>query len=188
MTTISPHRIAKTPSPCPECARAQIDCGRGRSSGLCASCQAWEELVASLGRDGPDLLARNAILPHLESIGRYEAICEMVDALSRAGRVNDQLQESIVKALLLDEDSVSTAIDGQMAILHVTHPAVSTPVATVARSRHGVELSVHSSTRTTVMVLLATPPERPATRLRLVAMIARHLREFDKRSSQLERR
>lgn len=168
---------------CSECGQVQVPSTSDAWSGLCPSCAAWDELLQAVQHQSPHLWATGTVLPDLEATTGHQAISEIVEALALEAGLSEQLSETIVKAFLFDQEVASTAIDHGLAMLHIAHPAVAEPVASVARSQFGVDFGSPDGLPAKIFVLLVSPPRSPAERLRLTAAAARLLREYGRRTA-----
>ena len=125
--------------------------GTGRSSGELASGSRRLPPEAATARSVrsreitrmkfADFICREAILAQLAAIDKEGAIREMVQALCKAGQVEADESESIVKAILKREELGSTGIGRGVAVPHTKHPSVDRLVGTVAVSRQGVDFA-----------------------------------------------
>jgi nitrogen PTS system EIIA component len=168
---------------CPDCGQVQGPSVLDACSGLCPSCAAWDDLLHAVHHHAPHLWAAGTVLPDLEATTSHQAISEIVEALALEAGLSEQLSETIVKAFLFDQEVASTAIDHGLAMLHIAHPAVAEPVASVARSQFGVDFGSPDGLPAKVFVLLVSPPRSPAEHLRLTAAAARLLREYGRRTA-----
>ncbi len=170
-------------SRCSQC--GQVDSSQrlsGETSAICSSCYAWEELLDDI-RHTPDLWDAEAVVPDLEATTRQQAIVEMVEALVNENKLGDHLGEVFIRALLFDADEISTAVEHGLAVLLFTHPAVQDSLVLVARSHNGIDFQAVDEQPAKVFLLLASPPQSPANRLRLTAHAARLLLDYGRRST-----
>jgi mannitol/fructose-specific phosphotransferase system IIA component (Ntr-type) len=152
-------------------------------SGLCPNCAAWDELQRAVHHHAPHLWAAGSIMSDLEATTSQEAISEIVESMALEAGMSEQLSETIVKALLFDQEAASTAVDQGLAMLHVTHPSVTEPLASVARSQFGIDFGSPDGHPAKVFVVLVSPPQPPAEHLRLTATAARLLRNYGRRTA-----
>jgi mannitol/fructose-specific phosphotransferase system IIA component (Ntr-type) len=124
-----------------------------------------------------DFICREAVIAQLSAQDKEGAIREMVQALCRAGKVDQQQFESIVKAILKREELGSTGIGRGVAVPHTKHPSVDRLVGSVAVSSHGVDFASLDGEAVYVFFLLVSPPDRPGDHLRALENISRQLRD-----------
>lgn len=124
-----------------------------------------------------DFVCREAILAQLDAQDKESAIREMVQSLVKAGKVDADEFESIVKAILKREELGSTGIGRGVAVPHTKHPSVERLVGTVAVSPLGVDFASLDGEVVHLFFLLVSPPDRPGDHLRALENISRQLRD-----------
>ena len=124
-----------------------------------------------------DFICRDAILAKLNALDKEGAIREMVQALCKAGKVDKEEYESIVKAILKREELGSTGIGRGVAVPHTKHPSVDRLVGSVAVSAQGVDFASLDGEVVHLFFLLISPPDRPGDHLRALENISRQLRD-----------
>jgi mannitol/fructose-specific phosphotransferase system IIA component (Ntr-type) len=124
-----------------------------------------------------DFICRDAILATLAALDKEGAVREMVQALCKAGKVEKQEYESIVKAILKREELGSTGIGRGVAVPHTKHPSVDRLVGSVAVSAQGVDFASLDGEVVHLFFLLVSPPDRPGDHLRALENISRQLRD-----------
>ena len=124
-----------------------------------------------------DFICRDAILAKLNASDKEGAIREMVQALCKAGKVEKEEYESIVKAILKREELGSTGIGRGVAVPHTKHPSVDRLVGSVAVSPEGVDFASLDGEVVHLFFLLISPPDRPGDHLRALENISRQLRD-----------
>ncbi len=124
-----------------------------------------------------DFICREAILAQLAAQDKEGAVREMVQALCRAGKVETEEFESIVKAILKREELGSTGIGRGVAVPHTKHPSVNHLVGSVAVSPQGVDFASLDGEVVHLFFLLISPPDRPGDHLRALENISRQLRD-----------
>jgi mannitol/fructose-specific phosphotransferase system IIA component (Ntr-type) len=123
-----------------------------------------------------DFVCRRAMIARLEAQDKEGAIREMVQALCKAGEVDPDEFESIVKAILKREELGSTGIGRGVAVPHTKHPSVDHLVGSVAVSPQGVDFASLDGEVVHLFFLLVSPPDRPGDHLRALENISRQLR------------
>ena len=124
-----------------------------------------------------DFICRDAILAKLNAVDKEGAIREMVQSLCKAGKVEKEEYESIVKAILKREELGSTGIGRGVAVPHTKHPSVDRLVGSVAVSPQGVDFASLDGEVVHLFFLLISPPDRPGDHLRALENISRQLRD-----------
>ena len=97
--------------------------------------------------------------------------------MCKAGKVETDESESIVKAILKREELGSTGIGRGVAVPHTKHPSVDRLVGTVAVSSQGVDFASLDGEVVHLFFLLVSPPDRPGDHLRALENISRQLRD-----------
>jgi mannitol/fructose-specific phosphotransferase system IIA component (Ntr-type) len=123
-----------------------------------------------------DFICRDAIIAKLSALDKEGAIREMVQSLCKAGKVEKDEYESIVKAILKREELGSTGIGRGVAVPHTKHPSVDRLVGSVAVSAQGVDFASLDGEVVHLFFLLISPPDRPGDHLRALENISRQLR------------
>ncbi len=124
-----------------------------------------------------DFICHDAILARLNAVDKEGAIREMVESLCKAGKVEKEEFESIVKAILKREELGSTGIGRGVAVPHTKHPSVDRLVGSVAVSPQGVDFASLDGEVVHLFFLLISPPDRPGDHLRALENISRQLRD-----------
>ena len=124
-----------------------------------------------------DFVSPEAICAQLTATDKEGAIREMAQALLKAGRIDADELESIVKAILKREELGSTGIGRGVAVPHTKHPSVGRLVGTVAVSSQGVDFASLDGETVQLFFLLISPPDCPGDHLRALENISRRLRD-----------
>lgn len=124
-----------------------------------------------------DFVSVQSICAELTSTDKVSVISELVDALVKAGDINESDRDDIVKAIMKREDLGSTGIGRGIAVPHTKHPSVSKLVGTVGVSSSGVDFESLDGEKVQLFFLLVSPPDRPGDHLRALENISRQLRD-----------
>jgi mannitol/fructose-specific phosphotransferase system IIA component (Ntr-type) len=124
-----------------------------------------------------DFVCPDAIIADLAASDKEWSIREIVQALTKAGKIKSGESESIVKAILKREELGSTGIGRGVAVPHTKHPSVDRLVGAVAISRQGVDFASLDGETVNLFFLLVSPPDRPGDHLRALENISRQLRD-----------
>lgn len=124
-----------------------------------------------------NLLRPNLVILDLQSDGVETTLREMVHKLAEQDLVKDE--DLVLEALLKREADQSTGIGGGVAIPHCVYPELDTTIIELAFSKKGIEfLSLDEKPVHTVFLLLS-PPASSGTHIKLLARIARLMRQPD---------
>lgn len=124
-----------------------------------------------------DFVSVQSICAELTSTDKVSVISELVDALVKAGDINESDRDDIIKAIMKREDLGSTGIGRGIAVPHTKHPSVSKLVGTVGVSSAGVDFESLDGEKVQLFFLLVSPPDRPGDHLRALENISRQLRD-----------
>ena len=173
------HEPTDGATPCPDCGNRFPASAHRLPPDPCPGCEAWDQLQQAIRTADPGLLASDAILPDLNAKTKRKAVYEIVCFLAESGYLDEPSTGVVTAALLRRETLASTGIGRGIAIPHVTHAAVPRSVVAIARSRSGVDFESLDNKPVRVIALALSPPEQPGEQLRVLAKIARALRDFD---------
>ncbi|UCF19236.1 MAG: PTS sugar transporter subunit IIA [Gemmatimonadota bacterium] len=120
----------------------------------------------------PDL-----VILDLESDGVEATLRTMVKVLVDQGLIPDE--QTVLDALLEREAAQSTGIGGGVAIHHAVCPDLSGTVIQLALSRGGIDFLSLDEHPVHTLFLLLSPPASSGTHIKLLARIARLMRQPD---------
>jgi len=115
------------------------------------------------------------VIMKLQTTGVEDTLRDMVGQLARQGTVSDQ--KSILDALLDRESSQSTGLGNGIAIPHAVYSELESTVIQLALSPEGVDFRALDEQPVHLFFLLLSPPERSGTHIKLLARIARLMRQ-----------
>ncbi|MCU0959185.1 MAG: PTS sugar transporter subunit IIA [Pirellulaceae bacterium] len=124
-----------------------------------------------------DFIRVGAIKADLVAEDKEGAIRELVAGLVDAKDIEDDEQESIIKAIMKREELGSTGIGRGVAVPHTKHPSVQRLIGTVGVSAEGVDFNSLDGEKVQLFFLLISPPDRPGDHLRALENISRQLRD-----------
>ncbi len=124
-----------------------------------------------------DFVNPEAIIPELEATDRNGVIRELVKSLTDQGAIDPERADGIAQAVIYRENEGSTGFGRGVAVPHVKHAAVSTTIATVGRSSHGVDFAALDRAPVYTVVLLLSPKNDPDAHLAAMEKIFRHLQQ-----------
>jgi PTS system nitrogen regulatory IIA component len=117
------------------------------------------------------------VLLDLRSQGVENTLRDMVHHLAVHGFVEDE--RAVLDALLQREAAQSTGIGGGVAVPHALYPELSSTVIELALSRTGVDFLSLDEKPVHSLFLLLSPPAASSTHIKLLARIARLMRQPD---------
>lgn len=124
-----------------------------------------------------DFVVPDSIIVDLKANGKEEAIREMVASLRATGQLDDEVVESVIRAILDREELGSTGIGMGVAVPHTRHPTLQRLVGTVALSTNGVDFAALDGDPVDIFFLLVSPQNQPGDHLRALENISRHLKD-----------
>lgn len=114
-------------------------------------------------------------LEDLRSHERDAALGELASAIA-AGR--PELDAAAMARAFVERERLgSTAIGGGVALPHCRPGRIGRPLLAVARSAEGIDFAASDGRPVRLLVAIVTPDGAPAIHLRLLAAVARRLRE-----------
>ena len=125
-----------------------------------------------------ELFDANVILNINQSISRDHAIDILVDALQKAGYVNDEVV--LKKAILAREAEATTALGMNIAMPHAKTDAIRQPVVAVLKNDTGVEWESLDGTWPQLIFLIAVPLHSHDTHLKVLQQLSKALMQDDK--------
>jgi nitrogen PTS system EIIA component len=122
-----------------------------------------------------ELVCFDAIIPELKSSERDGAISELVEALSKAGRLGSASATEIAKAVMKRENEASTGLGRGVAVPHVKHAKLKDAVVAIGRSSTGIDFVSLDKQPVYSVILLLSPAEDADKHLQAMENIFRHL-------------
>lgn len=117
------------------------------------------------------------IMLDFEADGVESSLLSMVHHLAERGVIGNE--QSVLDALLEREAAQSTGIGGGVAIPHAVCPDLTSTVIELALSRAGVDFLSLDEAPAHAIFLLLSPPAASSTHIKLLARIARLMRQPD---------
>jgi len=131
-----------------------------------------------------EIIPEGGILDDLKSTTKEEVIKEMVQALVKAGRIEDSTAKKVVKALMDREELGSTGIGAGVAVPHARHDSVTELLGAFGRSKKGISFDALDGEPVHVLFLLLSSKGASGAHLESLAYISRLVRD-DKYVKQL---
>ncbi len=113
----------------------------------------------------------------LQTAGVEDTLQSLVHLLTESGLVRDET--AVLDALLERESAQSTGIGGGVAVPHAVYPDLSSTVIALALSRQGIDFLALDEKPVHTIFLLLSPPAASSTHIKLLARIARLMRQPD---------
>lgn len=129
-----------------------------------------------------DFVCFEASVSGLQATERNGVIAELVDALSKAGRLSEDDKDKIAKAIIRRENEASTGLGKGVAVPHVKHAAVNAAVAAVGLSSEGIDFKALDKQPVYSVMLLISPVNNPETHLKAMECLFGHLQNDKFRS------
>jgi mannitol/fructose-specific phosphotransferase system IIA component (Ntr-type) len=124
-----------------------------------------------------NLLSAEQIIPEMNATERWPAIVELIDLLTRLGKIKAADRESILASLKQREETMSTGIGFGIAIPHASSDRIDDVVASFGRSSSGIEFDALDNAPVKFVVLFIVPKNQFQTHLRTLASIAKFLND-----------
>jgi len=118
----------------------------------------------------PDL-----VILDLQTEGVESTLRDLLHNLAEHGLIQDE--QHALDALLEREAAQSTGIGCGVAIPHAVYPQLSATVIELALSRGGIDFHALDEKPVHTIFLLLSPPNRSSTHIKLLARIARLMRQ-----------
>lgn len=115
------------------------------------------------------------VLTDLRTDGVSDTLRRMVDRLAEEGLISDA--GTVLDALLEREASQSTGLGGGIAIPHAVCSDLEETLIELALAPDGVEFGALDEEPVHLFFLLLSPPEHSGTHIKLLARIARLMRQ-----------
>ncbi len=112
-----------------------------------------------------EIVVEQAILPNLNASDRDEAIAQIINAMVDAGAVSDDHREEFTNAVIKREKRASTGFGHGVAVPHVKHSAINSPMIGIGVSHEGVDFNALDNQPVYTIVLLLSPEDRPENHL-----------------------
>lgn len=124
-----------------------------------------------------EIIPDGGILDDLKAAQKEEVIKEMVQALVKAGKVDEGSARKVTKALMDREELGSTGIGAGVAVPHAKHDSVSSLVGAFGRSRKGINFDALDGEPVHVLFLLLSSKSASGAHLEALAYISRLVRD-----------
>ena len=129
-----------------------------------------------------DIVCNTAVVPEMEASERDEVIVELVTALAKAGKIDQDKCRTIANAVIKREKDASTGIGKGVAVPHVKHKDVKEVVAAIGGKSDGIDFSSLDKQPVYSVILLLSPAADPDKHLQAMENIFKNLQKEDFRS------
>jgi mannitol/fructose-specific phosphotransferase system IIA component (Ntr-type) len=124
-----------------------------------------------------DFVCFEAVIAELQSGDRNGVIGELVSALNVAGRLGKGNCQGLSKAVIKREDEASTGMGKGIAVPHVKHSSVKEVVATIGKSKAGIDFAALDKQPVYTVILLVSPADNADLHLQAMEQVFRHLQQ-----------
>src|SRR6185369_17939987 len=124
-----------------------------------------------------EIIPEGGILDDLKAVAKEEVIKEMVQALVKAGRIEEANVKKVVKALMDREELGSTGIGAGVAVPHAKHDSISDLVGAFGRSKKGINFDALDGEPVHILFLLLSSKNASGAHLEALAYISRLVRD-----------
>ncbi len=124
-----------------------------------------------------DIIPEGGILDDLKSVEKEDVIKEMVQALVKTGRIEENTQGKVIKALMDREELGSTGIGAGVAVPHAKHDSISDLVGAFGRSKKGINFDALDGEPVHILFLLLSSKSASGAHLEALAYISRLVRD-----------
>ena len=122
-----------------------------------------------------EIMVNDAIVPELKGTTRDEVIIELVEAMVRAGAINNRNVKDITKAILARETQATTGIGKGVALPHAKLKSIKRPIGTIGRSVSGIDFAALDSKPVYSVILLLSSPDNAEEHLQAMEAIFKHV-------------
>jgi len=131
-------------------------------------------------------LKKNNIIIKAGAKNRWEIIEEMVDLAAKNKDILSEDVETIKKALIEREKSMSTGIGNGIAIPHCSTTKISNIVAVLALVKNGLNFEAIDNEPVKIVILLIVPKDKLTQHIKTLANIAKMMNNAELREKLLE--
>jgi mannitol/fructose-specific phosphotransferase system IIA component (Ntr-type) len=126
------------------------------------------------------MLSEAQITADLRATNRWEAIDELISHLVETGRIKSEHRNAITAVVRRRESSMSTGIGFGIGIPHASTDLISAAVASLGRSKRGIQFDALDGQPVKLVILFLIPPRQFQKHLHTVAGIAKllHIPDF----------
>lgn len=119
------------------------------------------------------LLTTDQVLLDMKSEEHWPAIVELVEHLDRRGFLEGENVETVLSALQIREDKISTGIGSGVAIPHAFSETLDRVVAVFGRSKKGIDFESLDNAPVNFVLLFVVPKQQYHLHLQTLAAIAK---------------
>jgi PTS system fructose-specific IIA component/PTS system nitrogen regulatory IIA component len=112
-----------------------------------------------------DIVDEKAIITHLDSTTRDDAITELIDSLVASGTITDNERNEFISAIIKREKRGSTGFGHGVAVPHVKHNTIEKMAIAIGISREGIDFNALDREPVYSIFLLLSPETRPEDHL-----------------------
>jgi PTS system fructose-specific IIC component/PTS system nitrogen regulatory IIA component len=118
-----------------------------------------------------ELMSEEIVKTPLTARDKPDVLRELVQILKDAGRIDDF--DSVLRAVQVREDQMSTGLEGGIAVPHAKSDAVDTLKMAVGIAPDGIDFNSLDGAPTKLFFLLVAPPDKAGPHVQALAEIAK---------------
>ena len=118
-----------------------------------------------------ELMSEEIVKTPLAARDKPDVLRELVPVLKDAGRIDDF--DSVLRAVQVREDQMSTGLEGGIAVPHAKSDAVDTLKMAVGIAPDGIDFNSLDGAPTKLFFLLVAPPDKAGPHVQALAEIAK---------------
>ncbi|HHI81443.1 MAG TPA: PTS sugar transporter subunit IIA [Planctomycetes bacterium] len=122
-----------------------------------------------------EIFPPEGVILDFKGSGTEDSLSRIVDHLVENGLLEEELKEKALSALLIREESMSTAMGDGLAIPHASLPGLTREVGSLAISPEGVPFAGPEGELVHLICCMLIPPARKILHVRTLASLARLL-------------
>jgi PTS system nitrogen regulatory IIA component len=131
--------------------------------------------IGDRGMKLADFICFEATITRLQSDERNAVVAELVDALCKAGQLNEKDKDKITRAIIRRENEASTGMGKGVAVPHIKYAAVDRPVAVVGLNDTGIDFRALDKQPVYSVILLISPADDSESHLKAMECVFGHL-------------
>jgi len=124
-----------------------------------------------------DFICSEAVIAELKATDRDGVIAELVQALAKAGELENARPADITRAVVERESNGSTGMGKGVALPHVKHKLVKRVVAGVGLKSEGIDFAALDKQPVYSVILLLSPSDDPDEHLQAMEKVFKHMQQ-----------
>lgn len=124
-----------------------------------------------------EILSVECVRSPLQGEGKHDVICELVDMLVSAGKINDGA--ALKDAVWEREQTRTTGIGHGLAIPHGKCAGITEPTMAIGKPAQPLDFEAIDNQPVRLVVLLASPPDKTSDHIQALARVSRLMSSED---------